>query len=166
MKRTYLGCQVYNIAQQHDVPNTLVHRIITTYIEYLKECLFRGERIDIYGLVSIVPDVITAEYNKTLAYDCYIIADMLGLPRYTVYAIIKAYIEDAKASIMEGTIVELRSLVTIKPYLDSKGEKLVSVNSSVSQSLKNRLGTDGCVINSFRVHTYKVLRELLATNES
>lgn len=158
--RTRIGIQVWIIADKYNISQTTVHTIINSYLSYCKELLVNGERVDFYGLVSIVPDTLSTNYNTTLAYNCSIIADRLGLPSYTVYRIMQAYIEDAIENIQNGVTVEMRGLVVCRPIYENR--RVTKVHSNISQSLKNILASENTNVKSLRVHTYKVLRDTLS----
>ena len=158
--RTRIGIQVWIIANKYNISQTTVHTIINSYLAYCKELLINGERVDFYGLVSIVPDTLSTNYSTTLAYNCSIIADRLGLPSYTVYRIMQAYIEDAIENIQNGVTVEMRGLVVCRPIYENR--RVTKVHSNISQSLKNILASENTNVKSLRVHTYKVLRDTLS----
>lgn len=158
--RTRIGIQVWIIADKYNISQTTVHTIINSYLTYCKELLVNGERVDFYGLVSIVPDTLSTNYSTTLAYNCSIIADRLGLPSYTVYRIMQAYIEDAIENIQNGVTVEMRGLVVCRPIYENR--RVTKVHSNISQSLKNILASENTNVKSLRVHTYKVLRDTLS----
>lgn len=158
--RTRIGIQVWIIADKYNISQTTVHTIINSYLAYCKELLVNGERVDFYGLVSIVPDTLSTNYSTTLAYNCSIIADRLGLPSYTVYRIMQAYIEDAIENIQNGVTVEMRGLVVCRPIYENR--RVTKVHSNISQSLKNILASESTNVKSLRVHTYKVLRDTLS----
>lgn len=158
--RTRIGIQVWIIADKYNISQTTVHTIINSYLAYCKELLINGERVDFYGLISIVPDTFSTNYSTTLAYNCSIIADRLGLPSYTVYRIMQAYIEDAIENIQNGVTVEMRGLVVCKPIYENR--RVTKVHSNISQSLKNILASESTNVKSLRVHTYKVLRDILS----
>lgn len=158
--RTRIGIQVWIIADKYNISQTTVHTIINSYLAYCKKLLINGERVDFYGLVSIVPDTLSTNYSTTLAYNCSIIADRLGLPSYTVYRIMQAYIEDAIENIQNGVTVEMRGLVVCRPIYENR--RVTKVHSNISQSLKNILASESTNVKSLRVHTYKVLRDTLS----
>lgn len=155
LRRTRISIQVSLIAKEYNIPQTMVHEIINSYIAYCKEMLTNGNRVDFLGLVSIVPNYRASHYNTTLAYNCTVLAERLSLPYHSVYRIMEAYIADAINALYEGKTVEIRSLVTCSPIY-SEG-KLAGIHSHVSQSLKNCL--TGSKVTSIRVHTCKDLRE-------
>lgn len=157
--RTRIGIQVWLVADKYNIPQTTVHSIINSYLGYCKDLLIAGERVDFFGLVSIVPDVQTSRYAPTLAYNSKVVGDRIGVPSYTVLRVMEAYIADAIEYIKQGTTVEIRGLVVCKPiYEDGVVSK---VHSNISQSLKNIL--DGSKVSSLRVHTYKCLRDLVSS---
>lgn len=157
--RTRIGIQVWIVADKYNIPRVTVHNIISSYIEYCKELLVKGERVDFFGLVSIVPDVILNRYASTLALNSRVISKRIGVPSHTVFRVIEAYIEDAIESIQNGTTVEIRGLVVCKPIYENG--VVSKIHSNVSQSLKNILVGDHTPVSSVRVHTYKCLRAMV-----
>lgn len=159
--RTRIGIQVWIVADKYNIPQSTVHSIISSYLGYCKDLLVRGERVDFFGLVSIVPDVQTSKYAPTLAYNSKVVAKRVGVPSHTVLRVMEAYIADAIDYIQQGTTVEIRGLVVCKPIYENG--VVSKVHSSISQSLKNIL--DGSIVSSLRVHTYKCLRDLVKKKE-
>lgn len=159
--RTRIAIQVYIVAEKYNVPQTTVHSIISSYLGYCKELLVRGERVDFFGLVSIVPDVLLNKYASTLAYNCAEIGRRVGVPTHTVFRIMEAYIDDAIESIKRGTTVEIRGLVVCKPIYENG--VVSKIHSSVSQSLKNIFMGQDTSVTSVRVHTYKCLRDAVSS---
>lgn len=161
--RVRIGIPVYVLAEEYNIPKVTVHKIILGYIDYCKSMLLRGEVVDIFGIVTIVPDVITSQYNTTLAYECEKIADILGLPQHTVFIIVRAFLEDSIQSILDGKVVEFRSLVTVKPIME--GNVFTKVHSSISQLLKYKFNSEDSKITGVRVHTYKSLRDKMESRK-
>lgn len=157
VERTCICGQVWNIAMKYNIPQVTVHQIINTYILYCKELLKNGERVDFYGLVSIIPNVMTTNFAPTLAYNCEKVASILSLSSNTVFWIMRAYIDDAIQSVKDGTNVEIRGIVVCRPIWEN-GE-LVKVHSNISQSLKNILVNSPVGVTSVRASTYKCLRD-------
>lgn len=160
--RTRIGIQVWIVADKYQIPQTTVHTIISSYLGYCKDLLVRGERVDFFGLVSIVPDVLTSRYASTLARNAGVVGQRIGVPTHTVFRVMEAYIEDAIENIKKGTTVEIRGLVVCKPIY--KNGVVSMVHSNVSQSLKNILVGVDTPVTSVRVHTYKCLRDAVSSN--
>lgn len=160
--RTRIGIQVWYIADKYNIPQNTVHAIINSYLSYCKDLLVKGERVDFFGLVSIVPNYISNKFSTTLAYNCEEVARRLSLPSHTVFRIMDAYIDDAIDSIMKGMTVEIRGLVVCKPIYENG--KITKFHSNISQSLKNILVEANTNVTSLRVHTYKSLRDKLLTD--
>lgn len=157
--RTRIGIQVWIIADKYNIPQTTVHSIINNYLSYCKDLLVKGEKVDFFGLVSVVPNYISNSFSTTLAYNCKKVADMLAIPSHTVYRIMEAYINDAIENIQKGVTIEIRGIVVCKPiYEDGKVRK---IHSNISQSLKNILVDTETNVTSLRVHTYKSLKDKL-----
>lgn len=155
--RTRVAIQVWVVADKYNIQQNTVHSIISSYLSYCKELLAAGERVDFFGLVSIVPDYLAGGYTPTLAHNCGVVGQRIGVPSHTVYRVMEAYITDAIAALKKGTTVEIRGLVTCVPLFE--GGVVTKVHSKVSQTLKNIFV--GTKVTSVRVHTYKCLRDEL-----
>jgi hypothetical protein len=155
MKRP-IFCRVYIIAEKYNVTQVMVHNIINSYIDYCKKQLYVGKEVQIFGLVTLVPDVVKDNYKTTLAYDCYQLAEQLGLPSHTVYVIIKEYINSLEEEILQGRNVEMRGLVALHPM--TKDGVLSCIHSAISTTIKNELKTLNTPVSSVRVHTHKLLK--------
>ena len=158
--RTRIGIQVWIVADKYQIPQTTVHSTISTYLGSRKDLLVHGERVDFFGLVSIVPDVLVNRYASTLARNAKIVGERIGVPSHTVFRVMEAYIDDAIENIKKGTTVEIRGLVVCKPIY--KNGVVSMVHSNVSQSLKNILVGVDTPVRSVRVHTYKCLRDAVS----
>lgn len=159
--RTRIYDQTWVVADKYSIPRTTVHTIISSYMSYCKELLVRGERVDFFGLVSIVPNVLTCHYSSTMALNSKVVGERISIPPHTVFRVMEAYIGDAIESIKRGTTVEIRGLVVCKPI--NEGGVVAKIHSNVSQSLKNVLVDS--VVTSVRVHTYKCLRDMIKPSE-
>lgn len=158
--RTRIFSQVWNLAHKFDIPQTTVHSIIDSYLGYCKEALIRGERIDFFGLASVIPNTQTSQYAPTLGFICKQIANKLSLPYHTVHSVMKEYLEDAIGGLKDGVVVEIRGIVTVHPLF--RDGKLIKVHSNISQTLKNSLVGRETNVTSFRACTYKSLRRKVA----
>lgn len=158
LDRTRLGISVYELAEQFNISQTSVKKIITSYLGYCKEQILEGNRVDFFGLVSLVPelDEPITQFSSTLAYNCREVAHRLGLSEYAVYSIMKAYIDLAIDHIKAGTTVELRGLVVVTPLKEDG--KLTKVHSSISQTIRGILDSQETKVKRVRVHTSKDLR--------
>lgn len=157
--RTSISTQVYTLAEKHGVTKIMVQNILHCYLEYCKDLILQGWRVDFPGVVSLVPDVIVSDFCTTLAFECEKVADALVLPPHSVYSIIKAYIDDIKDSVLGGTIYEIRGIVVIRPILNLDNE-IITVHSNISQSLRHRLEGMDTPVTSIRVHTSRAFRDL------
>lgn len=157
-KKTMLGIRVYNIAMTYGVQKVLVNSIINSYIEYCKVQLKKGRRINLLGLCTLIPDYETDSYNSTLAYDCKVISNILGLPSNTVYIIVNEYLEDIRSEVLAGKTATIRGMVTFRPLVDEG--KVCKVHSSISLSFKSLL-SEGTKVSSVRVSTSKLLKHTI-----
>lgn len=157
-QKTQLGVRVYAIAKQYGIEYTMVHNIITEYIEYCKAELLSGRVVDFVGLVSIIPDTILSDYKSTMAYECSFVAKDLSLPQHTVYVVIRAYLDDLLDDISKCKTASIRGIVNIHPI--QKDGKLTNIHSAISSSFKDNILKDS-PITSVRVHTSKLLKQRL-----
>ena len=164
MEKTYLFRRVYALTDKYNIQYTTIHSIINMYIEYCKEELFRGRVVNITGLVSIVPDVITDYRRTTLAYEARVLARKLSLPPNTVYAVLQGYIDSLIEEVLSGKTVELRSLVSLHPVIEDG--VVARVHSAISVPLKEKLETKDTVVTSFRAHTLKSLKYIVRSGSS
>ena len=156
MEKTSIAIKVYIIAEQYDIPRTVVKSIISSYIDYCKDLILHGERVDFIGLVSVVPDVQFETYNSTLAYECMKLSDRLGIPYNTVFIIIREYINGLIDELLEVKTVEIRGIVTMKPYYENG--IIGGIHASISTSIKKALAKIDSPVSSVRVHTHKLLK--------
>ena len=158
--REYLCVRAYKISEQFNISYSSVHTIIKEFIKYSKELLYSGKRIDFFDLVYIEPDIITDGQKTTLGYNAIAVSKRLGIPYYTVYNVIKEYLNSLKLSLHEGKTAEIRSLVTLHPYKNEQGVNII--HSAISITVKKELSENNYPINAARVHTYKSLKEEFA----
>ena len=157
LDRTRVAIQSYILAEKFNITNEVVHNIINSYIDYCRKSIIRGVRIDFLGLVSIIPDVINDDFKFTMAYMCNEVANSLSLSYNIVFSVMSEYINTAKSQLKDGTTVEIRGLVTMTPL--SENGCVTKVHSNISQSLRKMLANSDSNVKSFRVHTYKSLRD-------
>lgn len=148
--------RVYSLAHQYNIEQTRTHDIISAYIEYTKVMLINGYKVDIFGLVTIVPDNISAEYTTTLAYECKHIADDLAISFNTVFVIIQEYINSMIDDLLNNRPIEIRGLLNAKPIVEE--DKVVKVHTNISSQFKYRLREQSECVTSVRVHTHKLLK--------
>lgn len=158
--RTYIGCQVYKLAEVYNISQVSVRTIVDSYILYCRNRLASGGRVDFFGLAYITPEFEYVKSNITLAYECKLVADQIGFPQYTVYIVIKAYIDDLINSVLTGKTAEIRGILSVHPLMQNGC--FCKIHSSVSQALKSYLYESNAVCGSIRVHTYKILKNKIA----
>ena len=156
MRKTLISVRVYIIADKFGITQNSVHTIISSYIEYCKALLIKGERVELLGLVTLVPDVILSKYKTTLAFICTEIANDLGMPYYTVFSVIREYLDSLIEEVKAGTSIEVRGLVAVYP-LEQNGV-VTKVHSLVSESIKSLIRSSNTPVTSVRAHTNKLLK--------
>lgn len=158
--RTYIGCQVYKIAEAYNISQVSVRTIVDNYIVYSRGRLASGGRVNFFGLAYITPEFEYLRLNITLAYECKLVADKIGFPQYTVYVIVKAYIDDLIESVLTGRTAEIRGIMSVHPLMQDG--YFCKIHSSVSQALKSYIRDSNAVCGNIRVHTYKSLKDKIA----
>lgn len=160
-KRSF-GTRVFIIAKEYGVEQTVVSKIINSYISVCRDSLLRGTELRILGLVNVVPDYKSSDYIPTTAYFCKLVSTKLGTPYYTTYGIVSCYLESLKIDLFNGNPVDIRGIVSLHP-LERDGN-LCKIRSLISVSIKSDLEKlNGCV-TSARAHTCKLLKYNLANN--
>lgn len=155
-KKMALSDRVYLLANKYDIEQNKVHTIITAYIDYCKNMLYKGYRVDMMGLVSLIPDREKTGLTTTLAYECRDIAQQLKLPNNTVYVIIQEYLDSLKEDVLKGKPIEIRGLLSVFPIND--GEKVTKVHSVISSQMKEHLKEKTTDVSAIRIHTHKLLK--------
>ena len=163
MQKQPLFCRVYTIAYRFNLTQVTVHTIINSYIDYCKRRLYSGKEVQIFGLITIIPDVLVDNYKTTLAYDCYELSKEIGIPSNTVYCIVKEYINSMEQQILEGINVEMRGLVSFHPMY--KDGELSVVHSAISTTVREDIQKLNTPIHSVRVHTHKILKYKMKNKE-
>ena len=148
--RTRLPIIISNLAEQYNIEQTTVKKIILDFNEYNKKQLLSGYEITYLGICKVVPSPLKETENETLAYRCYKIAEQQGYPRRIVYYVVKEYLNYLKQSILEGSIAEIRGICTIHPYSNC-------IHTNISLSLSQKIAEIGS-IEKARVHTSKSLK--------
>lgn len=148
--RTRLPIIISNLANQYNIEQTTVKKIILDFNEYNKSLLLHGYEIEYSGICKVIPCPLENKPNETLALRCYKVADKYGYPKRTTYYIVKEYLNFLKQSILDGSIAEIRGICTIHPYDNC-------IHTNISLSLTKQISECG-TIEKARVHTSKALK--------
>ena len=70
---------MYKIAEAYNISQVSVRTIVDNYIVYCRGRLASGGRVDFFGLAYITPEFEYLRLNITLAYECKLVADKIGL---------------------------------------------------------------------------------------
>lgn len=162
-EKSLVGVRFYRVSDELGLDRAKVSRIIKTYIELNRADLLSGRVIRFLGLVSVEPDVITSCRISTLAMQCKRVSDILSMPYHTCLVTVKQYMCYLKQELSEGAVVDIRSIVSMHPYYN-KGE-YSGVQSSVSVSIKRDLKELNGDVTCVRVHTCKLLKQLISTRK-
>lgn len=160
LKKLPLAARVYTIANQYNVEQNKVHQIINSYITYCKDSLLSGHRVEIFGLITLMPNILVSDSNMTLAYECSKLDVCSTVSSYTVYCIVNEYINSLIEDVTNGKSVELRGLACINPIKDADGN-IISFHSSISALLKEKLINYDAGVSSIRVYTHRYLKHYI-----
>jgi len=158
MRKKSFGCRVYNVANDYNIEQTSVNKIINSYINRCRCDLLCGREVRFINLVSLIPEVMTTNEIKTTAFYAKEVAAETGFPYYTVLAVIKNYLKGLVQDVLGLRNVDIRRIVRIHIV---KRETKYSVHSAISASMKGAM-VGG---NTVRVHTSKYLTSVLAEIE-
>ena len=142
--------KIREIADKYNITLTTANEIVDRYVVKCMYELLIGKRVEIQGLVNIVPQDERGGYVSTLAYMSKEIATEFGIPYNTVYYVLRDFIDGIKDDIMNGNDTEIRCLVQFHPVTKPNGD--FTVHSNVSSSLATKVATP------LRVHTHKLFR--------
>lgn len=156
MHKRSFGTRVWIIADKYNIEQTQVHKIISSYISICREVLLSGYEVTFFNLVTMIPNPIYSEYKITLAYQCKLLANSIGIGHHTVYSIIKEYLSFLREDLLDGNSVDIRGIVSLHPLL--RDGKVVKVHSSISTSIKRDLVLQNRDVSSVRAHTHKLLK--------
>lgn len=157
MNKQPLNNRLRPIAENLGLSYSGVKDIVADFVTVCQSLLLSGYRVEIPCVVSVVPDV-EKEYNVTFAYICYKIADLEKRPRESVYIVINEYINSIlKSLVTDKTPVDIRGLVTLKPFGVYGTDEYV-VHGSISTTFKDKIKAADTTISSVRVHTARQLR--------
>ena len=162
MHKRSLGTRIYIIADNYNIEQVQVHKIISSYISVCRGLLLSGYEITFLNLVTLIPNVIVTDYKMTLAYQCKLVSDALSIGYHTVFAIIKEYLTFLREDLLNGNSVDIRGIVTLHPLLSD--DKVVKIHSAISVSIKRDLELQSGYVTSIRAHTSKLLRYSVKLN--
>lgn len=131
------GVRVYNIAKGFNITMVSVKDIIDTYVEECRNTLKCGIVLRIGDLATIRPSVVSSDYIPTLGYLCKIVSSKTGLPYYTVYTVVEAYLITVKEEILSGRSADIRKLLSFHSI--SLGDGHFKVNCALSASVRSDL---------------------------
>lgn len=160
-KKTSLGKRVYDIAGNNSIEQTMVNRIIGSYISTCREDLLNGHVINFFGLVSIVPDYVCSEFIGTTAWYAKKVSESTGIPYYTCRLVIKSYLDMLSNDLYENKPVDIRSIVSLHPI--TQDGVLCKIHAAISTSIKEDLVERNGVVTSARAHTCKLLKYKIAS---
>lgn len=136
-ERTALITRVYTVSEKLNIEKTLTDRIIKAYLEFCKNELICGHRVNFCGIALIVPKYEEFNYKTTFAYKCSKIAESNALPYNTVLQVVLEYIGTIKDDIFNGRPANIYGLITLTPLYENG--VVTRIHASISQSLQEYL---------------------------
>jgi len=154
-KRSF-GARLYEVAENYNLNQSDVNRIVNEYITECRQDLFDGKEVRILGLVILVPNPMYSECGATLALYAKKIATKTGCPFHTVRGVVGEYIDILRNELYEGRNIDIRGLVSMHPLM--RNGEIVKVHSILSTSIKGDLPYKSQYVTSVRAHTCKLLK--------
>lgn len=136
-ERTALITRVYTVSEKLNIEKTLTDRIIKAYLEFCKQELICGHRVNFCGIALIVPDNEVLDYKMTFAYKCKMVAERNALPHNTVLQVVLEYLGTIKDDIFSGKPANIYGMLTLTPLYENG--VVTRVHTSISQSLQEYL---------------------------
>ena len=156
ISKKLLAQRTYVIADSLKINQTVVNKVINTYSEVLKNEVFSGKSVNIFGLARIEASTDTSKYVSTLAYHAKMVAERCSTSYYTCLSILNKYLEDVRESVLNGENANIIGVVTFTPVVDLDGS--YNLHANVSSSIKKDLELKSSGDFSVRVHTSKLLK--------
>lgn len=160
MEKTGIFERTDGVAKRYDIEKTKVKLIIKEFSRYCIHRLSYGEVVEIRGLVTFKPDNIFYR-STTIAYKCMGVSKMTGISYYTVYSVVREYIDSLIGDLTNGNPVEIRGMVSLSPMMYD-GEFTGRVYARISPVIKSKLIPDVTGVSGVRVSTHKLLKRRLS----
>ena len=93
LRKLSLESRRWRIADELNIEQCKVKAIIDRYIELCRENLLNGHVVQIFGLVTLVPDVKVDDFIATTAWYSKQISMLESVPFYTALQTVKGYLE-------------------------------------------------------------------------
>ena len=151
-----LAQRTYSIADSLNINQITVNKIINTYSEVLKEEVYDGKEVNIYGLATIVPSNNYTGFVSTLALHAKRTSEKCSISYYTCLTVLNEYLDDVRKSILNGENANIRGVVTFAIVVDTDGS--YNIHASVSSSIRKDLIFKSSGDFTVRVHTSKLLK--------
>lgn len=135
-----------------------VKRITDRYIELVRAEVLSGREVHIFGLVSLVPDVVVDSYVSTTALYAKTISKELGIPYHTVMGTLREYINSLKETLLEGKNITICRIVGVYPTVTEEG---IRIYTRISESIRTDLYNENSCVTSVRAHTNKLFKEFV-----
>ena len=155
-QKVYLLERVYKISESRGIKQATVLRVVSKYLELLREDLIYGKEVTVLGLFTVLPNKILHNTVDTTAMYSKRVGVSVGIPYHTCLEVLKLYLDALRAEVLSGSVVNIRGFLTIKPIMEMSTQ--VGFHASVSQSIKKDLELLNTDVTSVRVHTHKLLK--------
>lgn len=158
-KRSFRA-RVFEVAEQLDIEQTKVIRIISSYFDYCRQDLYCGRVVRILGFAYIEPNVILDDFVNTTAMYCKMVSESSSVTYHTVREVMRVYFAVCKADLLSGKSVDFRTLCTLHPIVDEE-DNVIKVHVSLSALIFSRLDAKLSGVTSARAHLCKIFKNEL-----
>ena len=135
--KEFYGVRVYNVAEEFGITLTCVREVLDNFVYECRKTLKEGIVLRLGKLATIRPSLVYSEYIPTLGYLSKCVSEKTGLPYYTVYSVINAYLDTVEEEILCGRSADIRKLVSFHTIF--LGNDSFKVNCALSSSVRNDL---------------------------
>lgn len=160
-RKLSLDSRRWRIADELNIEQTKVKLIIDRYVSLCREDLLNGHVVQIFGLVTLVPNVRVDDFVATTAWYSKVISRMETIPYYTVLQTIKWYIDSMQRTLLKGKDVTIPRLVGL--YSLRTVNNTYKVRSQISETVSKEISMGCRCVTAVRVHTNKLFKEYVET---
>lgn len=130
MEVVYKDVQISQVSNHLNIPKTTVNDIFTSYVNYLKGKIDKGETVKFLDVCYLRVDGKDESAHETLAYISHELADTLKLSPVVVYRVLTTYSEFLIRDLKKLNKYSIRGLIRIRLERNYKGEYKVRTKKS------------------------------------
>ena len=132
METVYKDVQISQVSKHLNIPKVVVRDIFTTYVNYLKDKLSRGETIKFLNVCYLKVGGKDESVHETIAYVANEIGQKLGHSQTTVYRVLMAYEDFLIRDLRKLYSYSIRGLIRIRLEKDYNGNYKVRTKKSTA----------------------------------